>query len=123
MQLKYILPLVFFISSQSFGYDCKTQVFKGKLAAEKKEAYQAFAKLPRQTLVEAMLFEVTTAKKMDVKKAQWLLDYLENTEMNNDQQSFFKLISYSSEIEAVRPKKLKLTEVCDIMKKVNDLPK
>lgn len=123
MQLKYILPLVFFISAQSFGYDCKAVAYKGKMAAEKKEAYQAFAKLPRQALVEAMLFEVTTAKKMNVKKAQWLLDYLENTEMNADQQSFFKLISYSSEIGAEKPKKLKLAEVCDIMKKVNDLPK
>lgn len=123
MQLKYILTLVFFISTQSFGYDCKAVAYKGKIAAEKKDAYQAFAKLPRQTLVEAMLFEVTTTKKMDIKKTQWLLDYLENTEMNADQQSFFKLISYSSEIEAVKPKKLKLAEVCDIMKKVNDLTK
>lgn len=114
---------MFVFSTQSFGYDCKSTSLKAKVSSEKKDAYQAFGKMNRQTLVEAMLFEVTGPKKMNVKHTLWFLDYLENTEFNVDQQSFFKLIKYSSDIESDKPKKLKIAEVCDLMKKVDQLEK
>lgn len=73
--------------------------------------------------MEDLLFEITNdgSKKINAKKVAWYLDYLENTELNQDQQSLFKLLSVSAEAETSTPKKLNLKEVCDIMEKVNKL--
>lgn len=125
MQLKYIFALIIFsLFGNAFGYDCKVSKLPLKSAATKKIAYKEFAKENRQSLVESLLFEITQNNKKSTiakKNVTWLLEYLEGTEQNPNQRAFIQLLSTTSESSSATPKKLDLTEVCDIMRKVNNL--
>lgn len=125
MQIKIsLLVLVTFFSLNSFGYECRVKELKLNKVENKKRAYQELRKLDRQIVVEGLLFELTSPEvtsKNKVKKAEVILSYLENSEVNTNQRSFFKLLGTTSEVQSGKLKSLKLDEVCEIMSKVNDL--
>lgn len=123
MQIKnlfFALTILFSFSAHS--YECKSKKLKSEIP-ERTKAYQLFREMPRQNLVEGLLFEITpkALTKENVRRGEIILSYLEATEINPDQRAFFKLLQTSTELESAKPKALKLDEVCDIMKRVNQL--
>jgi hypothetical protein len=124
MQIKTILILLSIsFSTNSFSYDCKVKELKLTKPDNKKAAFQELRKLNRQAAVEGLLFEITSPEieKKKSKKAEHILSYLENSEANKNQRSFFKLLEATSDVQTTKPKALKLSEVCEIMSKVNAL--
>lgn len=116
--------LYFLIATNVFAYDCVSKSLDTKNFHSKKSLYSFFHKQERQVLVEATLFELTSidlAKKENQKKAQMLLNFLTDSEININYQSFFKLLKFSTELDSTSPKALKINEVCEIMDKVNKL--
>jgi hypothetical protein len=124
MQIKKILILLSMLfSTNSYSYDCKVKELKLTKPNNKKAAFQELRKLNRQEVVEGLLFEITSpdAEKKKSKKAEHILNYLENSEANKNQRSFFKLLEAATDVSTSKPKVLKLAEVCEIMSKVNAL--
>lgn len=123
MQIKFLPLLLIALSFNSFAYECHVKELKRVNVKNKKKAYQIFRELNRQAIVDGLLFEITSAKfnKTNIGKSKMLLGYLENSEINTNQRSFFKLLAVSSDITTSTPKSLKLEEVCEIMDKVNKL--
>ncbi|MDO9182179.1 MAG: hypothetical protein Q7U04_07210 [Bacteriovorax sp.] len=123
MQLnKLLISFIVMFSAKTFSYECKPTELKLEKLTSKKVAYQLFQKNPRKAVVDGALHELVTLdpkSKMQVKKTEWMLSYLENTELNSDQQTFFQLLQSASEIDAKTPKKLYQKELCEIMEKVN----
>lgn len=124
MQLKpgFILCLLFF-SIEAFSYTCESTDFKKPIPKTKKAAFALLKEIKRQTLVSGLIYEITVPefKKANVEKTKILLNYLESTESNSDQRSFFKLLATASDLDSAQPKSLKQNEVCEIMEKVNQL--
>lgn len=129
MQIKTFFQFILFtsilFSKNTFAYDCLAKELPMKAFRNKKEAFAQLRSGPRQAVVSGALYELTAGEitKKNAKKAEVLINYLENSEVNADQRSFFKLLGVSSEITGSNPKKLKLNEVCEIMDKVNGLVK
>ena len=125
MQIKTFLHILLtFFSLNSFGYECRVKELKLNKVENKKLAYHELRKLDRQIVVEGLLFELTspqTTSKSKVKKTEVILSYLENSEVNSNQRSFFKLLATTSEVQSGKLKSSKLDEVCEIMGKVNEL--
>ncbi len=111
-------------SLRSFAYECRSKELKLVKIDNKKQAFKKLRSLDRQIVVEGLLFDLTsteTTSNNSAKKIDFLLSYLENSEANKNQRSFFKLLATTSEIQTGKLKKLKLDEVCEIMTKVNEL--
>jgi hypothetical protein len=124
VQLKITLTILFsFFSVNSFAYTCNATEYKKPISKIKKEAFSVLRVVPRQTLVEGLLYELTVPElsKANIERSSMLLNYLENSEVDSNQRAFFKLLSSASELESQHPKSLKQKEVCEIMNKVNDL--
>ena len=129
MQLKNRFRVIFFASiffvNTSFAYDCIAKELPMKSFRTKKEAFAQLRITPRQDLVSGALYELTTGEisKKTAKKVEVIISYLENSDVDANYRSFFKLLVASSEINSSTPKKLKLAEVCEILGKVNALAK
>jgi hypothetical protein len=125
MQLKNILILIpILFSLNAFSYECKSIEYKTDKLANKKSAFKLFKTAIRDDLVSGVVYELTSlnpSKINQVNKSKWLLDYLENTEVNSDQQALFSLLKSASEIDTSKPRNLEEKELCEIMNKVNQL--
>lgn len=129
MQIKTFFQFMLFtliiFSKNTFAYDCVAKEFPMKAFRNKKEAFAQLRSGPRQAVVSGALYELTAGEitKKNAKKADVLINYLENSEVNADRRAFFKLLGVSSEITGRNPKKLEIIEVCEIMGRVNALVK
>lgn len=125
MQVKlYFIIILTIFSLRSFAYECRSKELKLVKIESKKQVFQQLRSFDRQALVEGLLFDLTSVENSSnnsAKKIELVLSYLEESEVNINQRSFFKLLATTSEIETGKPKKLKLDEICEIMTKVNEL--
>lgn len=124
MQIKIIIFMSFlFYSLQSFSYECRSKELMLKSKENKKDKFSELRKLDRKLIVEGLLYNLTQSivDKKSYKTTMQFINYLENSEANQNQRAFFKLLRTTSELDSGKQKSLKLTEVCEIMEKVNNL--
>lgn len=112
-----------FYSLQSFSYECRSKELMLKSKENKKDKFSELRKLDRKLIVEGLLYNLTQSivDKKSYKTTMQFINYLENSEANQNQRAFFKLLRTTSELDSGKQKSLKLTEVCEIMEKVNNL--
>lgn len=107
-------------ASGASALECKRTQWPFASTYTKAEFVAHMNELPRQSVYEYFVYELTTPAK-DVKLGRDLAKYLINTEASPDMKSFFELLSYSADLDKKTPRALDLNEVCAIHDRVGKL--
>lgn len=117
--MRTLILISLLYSFSSWAYECKRSEYSLDVKKNRKELVKIMKEENRQKLFEGLLFELTTDSVLkSAEKAKQLSYYLINTEVNEDQRAFLKLLEISSDLQTSKPKKIDFKEVCEINAKV-----